>query len=96
MANYIQAGRGDMVKRILDVTKVDKFLDYMLSRPSTKTEEVDSMLRTFYESGQKNLDDCLGPVAEYVVLEFVNSTGLLRLGFGKKGQILNAPEPEES
>ncbi len=92
MANYIQAGRGEKVKRFLEVTRVDKFLDYILSRPSTKTQEVDSILRTYYESGQKNLDDCLGPVAEFVVLEFVNSTGLLRYGFGTKGEILNEPD----
>lgn len=92
MANYIQLGRGEKIKKFLEIAQVDKVIDTLIDRSSARRDEIDSVLKAHYEAGQKGGDDCTGPVAEYVVLEFVNQTGLLKYGFGTKGPILSKPQ----
>ena len=97
IAEAIQKGRGEQIQKLLNRSEVERFVNIMLDY-TKKPSDIDPTLKEFYENEQKPFDcDPLkgympsDSMAEYVVLEFINKAGLLRLGFARPGELLSAP-----
>lgn len=97
MAEAIQAGRGEQVRKLLSRSEVEKYINIMMDY-GKKQSDIDPVLEEFYRKDQKpfDCDPAAGsvpnsPMAEYIVLEFINKSGLLRLGYASKGNVLTSP-----
>jgi hypothetical protein len=97
MADFIQQGRGEQIRKMLNRPEVEKFVTLMLDY-GKKESDIDPALEEFYKNDQQpfDCDPTKGfmpnnTMAEYIVLEFINKSGLLKLGFAAKGSLLSSP-----